>query len=234
MHWALYHQVLPLFPLMDLTYMLICLNSIFSKSRPVSPPLHLRWPAPITWSFANVELKTLTLVLRLYLNRSHYHLRMLIGIWFDIMPCKRKSGPFTLIRLGCWCPHIRLWMSLAVGGCTRLNNMLMVGLTNIKHGWLLAVSLSKRGLIIWRYLVWWLSLQWFALCSLLLSRMVGKFINWMFIMLSWMTSFRKRYTWHNHLGLLILHFYLMCVISINSCLAWNKRLELRTTGWASF
>jgi hypothetical protein len=30
--------------------MLICLNSIFSKSWSVSPPLLLRWPTPITWS----------------------------------------------------------------------------------------------------------------------------------------------------------------------------------------
>jgi len=31
---------------MELTYVLICLNSIFSKSQPVSPPLYPKWPAP--------------------------------------------------------------------------------------------------------------------------------------------------------------------------------------------
>jgi hypothetical protein len=169
-----------------------------------------------------------------YLNRSHCHLRMPTGTWFGIMPCRRKSRHITLIILGCWCPLIRLWMWLVVGGCTRLNDMLMVRLTDIKHGWLPTTLLNKRGLIIWRRLVWWLSLQRFALCSLLMFCMVGTFTSWMFIMLSWITFFKRRYTWHNHLGLLILHFHLMCVGFINICMARNKHLELGTTGWAGF
>jgi len=150
-------------PLKELTYLLICQNFIFSKSRPVSPPLHLSWPVPIIWSFTHVQPKMLTSVLRLphglycYLNRSCYHLRMPTGIWFGITPCRKKSGHFTQIKLGRWCPLIHLWMLLVVGGCTRLNDRLIVRLTNIKHGWLPTTSLSKRGLIIWRGLVRWLT-----------------------------------------------------------------------------
>ena len=125
-------------------------------------------------------------------------------------------------------------MWLVIGGCTRLNATQMVGLTNIKHGLLPTAFLGNRGLIIWRRLAWWLNLQWFTLCSLLLSHMIGIFTSWMFIMLSWMAFFKKRYTWHNHLGLLILLFHLMCVVFINFCMAWNQYLELGTTGWASF
>jgi hypothetical protein len=110
----------------------------------------------------------------------------------------------------------------------------MVVLNDIKHGWSHEVSLSKRGFIIWRRLVRWLSQQRFDLYSLSLSFMVGRFISWISIMRSWMTFFRRRCTWHNHLVLLTLHSRLMCVVFINLCMVWNKSLGHGTTGKMSF
>ena len=80
LYWVLHPQVLSLFPLLELTYVLIYLSSIFSTSPPLSP-LHLSGLAPIQWCFTHGQKKMLILALwlshesRPYLSRSHCHLR---------------------------------------------------------------------------------------------------------------------------------------------------------------
>ena len=106
-------QVLPLFPLLVLPYVLIFLSSIFSMSLPLSP-VHLSGFTPILWCFDRGKQKMLILALRLsresrpYLSRSHCPLRTQTGMLLGTLPCRRNFGHFTLIKLGRWCLPIQL------------------------------------------------------------------------------------------------------------------------------